>query len=81
MGLRNKPFFFLIDFMNSKKIFDILGTVLLAIGFFFAFLPPAVHVSSGLEETHLEHVITGMVLVIIGLVILIYNNKALKIWK
>ena len=81
MGLRNKPFFFLIDFMNSKKIFDILGTVLLAIGFFFSFLPHAVHVSSGLEETHLEHVITGMVLVIIGLGILIYNNKALKIWK
>ncbi len=64
----------------SKKIFDVFGTVLMFIGFFFAFLPHAFHTKAGLSEDtpHLKHVITGMVLVIISLGILVYNNKKPK---
>ena len=69
--------------MCKKKIFDVIGTIMLFIGFFLAFLPHAVHVSAGLEDgtSHLNHVIIGIILVIIALVILIYNNNALKIGK
>ncbi len=63
----------------NKKIIDVIGTILLFIGFLLAFLPHAFHARIGLsEQTHLRHVITGMILVIAGLGILIYNNKALK---
>ena len=63
----------------NKKIFDVIGIILLFIGFFFAFLPHALHAKAGLEETsHLKHVISGMFLVIIALCILIYNNRSLK---
>ena len=66
----------------NKKIIDTVGTILLFIGFLLAFLPHAFHAKIGLsEQTHLKHVITGMILVIIALAILIYNNKALKIQK
>lgn len=79
MGLRNKPSFFL---MKHNKFLDIIGTVLLGIGFFFAFLPHVFHVSAGFGETsHLMHVVVGISLVIIGLGVLVYNNKALKIWN
>ena len=68
--------------MHRKKILDILGTALLFIGFVLAFLPHAFHAKIGLsEQTHLKHVITGIVLVLIVLGILIYNNKALSIWS
>ena len=68
--------------MKYKKFLDITGTVLLGIGFFFAFLPHTIHVATGLDNNtaHLEHVIIGMILVVGGLGILAYNNKALKIW-
>ena len=67
--------------MSYKKAVDAVGTALLIIGFFLAFLPHAVHVTVGLDDetSHLRHVITGMILVVIALGILIYNNKALKI--
>ena len=66
--------------MKQKRLFDIIGTILLFIGFFLAFLPHALHVKAGLDEgtSHLNHVISGMAIVIIALGILVYNNKALK---
>ena len=65
------------------KLFDVIGTVLLGVGFFFAFLPHTNHVSVGFdgETSNLTHVIIGMVLVVVGLGVLVYNNKALKMWK
>ncbi len=65
----------------AKKLFDIVGTIILFVGMSLAFLPHALHVKAGLNEntSHIKHVIYGMFLVIIGLVILIYNNKSLKI--
>ncbi len=63
--------------MNHKKNLDILGTGLLFIGFFLAFLPHAAHIAAGLsdETSHPKHIIYGMALVVISLGILIYNNK------
>lgn len=65
----------------AKKLFDIVGTIILFVGMSLAFLPHALHVKAGLNEStsHIKHVIYGIFLVIIGLVILVYNNKALKI--
>ena len=65
------------------KILDVVGTVLLAVGFFFTFIPHAIHVAVGLDAgtSHLKHMIFGMITVVIGLGILVYNNNALKIWK
>ena len=63
----------------NKKILDVAGTILLFIGFFFAFLPHAFHEKAGFsEQSHLQHVIYGMIAVVVALAILIYNNKALK---
>ena len=68
--------------MEHKKILDIVGTILLFIGFFFAFLPHAFHAKVGFsEQSHLKHVIFGITAVVIALAILIYNNKALKWMK
>ena len=69
--------------MKAKRLVDIIGIAILFIGFFLAFLPHAVHIAAGLNEetSHLKHVIIGIVLVIIALAVLIYNNKALKIIK
>jgi len=65
--------------MKYKKLIDIAGTLLLFIGMSLAFLPHAFHSRVGLsEQTHLKHVITGIVVVLIALGILIYNNKALN---
>lgn len=65
--------------MKRKKILDVIGTILLFIGFLLAFLPHAFHSRIGLsEQTHLKHVTTGIILVLTALGILIYNNKALK---
>lgn len=66
--------------MKRKKILDVIGTILLFTGFLLAFLPHAFHSRIGLsEQTHLKHVITGIVLVLIALGILVYNNNALRI--
>ena len=67
--------------MKYNKIVDVIGTIVLVIGFFFAFLPHAVHTAVGLrsETSHLKHLVYGIILVICALGILIYNNKALKI--
>lgn len=64
----------------NKKLIDATGTILLFIGFFLAFFPHATHIAVGIndETSHLEHIIIGITLAIFSLVILIYNNKALK---
>lgn len=69
--------------MLSKKLVDSIATILMLIGFFLAFLPHAVHIAVGLdnETSHVKHVIIGMILVIIALVVLVYNNKAFKLRK
>ncbi len=68
--------------MKHKKTLDVIGTILLAIGFGLAFLPHAFHARIGLEdETHLEHVVSGIIAVITALFILIYNNKAFRFMK
>lgn len=80
MGLNNKPSFFL---MTRKRFLDVVGTVLLGTGFFFAFLPHTTHVAAGFdgETSHLEHIAVGITLVIAGLGVLVYNNKAWKGYK
>lgn len=69
--------------MNRKLILDVVGTLLLVAGAFFAFLPHAIHVSAGFDgdESHLTHIITGTVLLVAGILILAYNNKAFRTWK
>lgn len=64
----------------KNKLLDVLGTILLFIGFVLAFLPHAAHTAIGLDNdtSHTKHVITGIILVILALAILVYNNKALK---
>ena len=65
--------------MKAKEFLDVIGTILLFTGFLLAFLPHVFHARIGLSgQTHLKHVITGMILVLIALGILIYNNNALK---
>ncbi len=66
--------------MKVHKIIDIIGTALLLIGFILAFLPHAFHSRIGLEDvSHTSHVVTGIILVILAVSILIYNNKSLKL--
>ena len=63
----------------NKKLVDIAGTIILAIGAFLAFLPHAFHAKAGLvEDTHIKHVIYGTVLIVLGLGILVYGNRAKK---
>ncbi len=67
---------------NHNKLIDIVGTILLLMGFFFAFLPHAFHSKAGFSESsHLMHAVYGMILVVIALGILIWNNKVLKWMK
>ncbi|MBI2659296.1 hypothetical protein HYX05_04340 [Candidatus Woesearchaeota archaeon] len=67
----------------ANKLIDIIATILLFIGMLIAFSSHAFHARIGLEEetSHVKHVIYGMVIAVIGLCILIYNNKALKFRK
>ena len=67
----------------NKKIIDVIGTILLFIGMLIAFSSHAFHARIGLSEetSHVKHVIYGMITAVIGLGILIYNNKALKFQK
>ena len=69
--------------MNCKKIIDATATLILLIGMLIAFSSHAFHSKLGLSEetTHLTHVIYGMITAVIGLGVLIYNNKALKFQK
>lgn len=66
--------------MKTNKLVDIISTIFLFIGMFLAFLPHALHLKAGLDEdtSHLKHVITGIIIVLLGLGILIWNNKALN---
>ena len=69
--------------MNYKKIADVIGTIILLIGMLIAFSSHAFHARIGLGEktSHLTHEIYGMISVLIGLGILIYNNRALDTEK
>ena len=69
--------------MKYKKVVDIISTLILLIGMLIAFSSHAFHERIGLsEETpHGLHVLYGMTTTVIGLGILIYNNKALKFQK
>ena len=69
--------------MKHSKVLDVIGTIILAAGMLVAFSSHAFHARIGLgEETlHLSHIIYGMISVVVGLGILIYNNKALKFQK
>ena len=70
------------NFLGYNKLIDIISTILLAIGFFLAFLPHAFHTRVGFSESsHIKHLVYGMILVVVSLGILIYNNKALRIWN
>ena len=64
----------------TNKIIDVIGTIILAAGMLIAFSSHAFHAGIGLgeETSHLKHVIYGIITAIIGLSILIWNNKALK---
>ena len=66
--------------MNKKRLAELIGTVLLFLGMFYAFLPHAFHgqVSLASDAAHYSHVTYGMIGVIIGLGILVYSNKGLK---
>ena len=69
--------------MKPKKIFDVIGTIILAIGMLIAFSSHAFHARIGLgeETSHVNHVVYGMAIALTGLGILIYNNNALKFRK
>ena len=66
--------------MKYKKLTDIIGTLILFAGMLIAFSSHAFHARIGLgeEASHLKHVIYGITLVIAALVILVYNNNALR---
>ena len=60
----------------DKKLIEAAGTIILAVGAFFAFLPHAFHAKAGFaEDTHIKHVVYGIVLVLLGLGVLIYSNR------
>ena len=67
--------------MKTNKIFDVIGTIILAAGMLVAFSSHAFHarIGFGEETSHLSHIIYGMVAAVIGLGILIYNNQALNL--
>ena len=69
--------------MKHNRLADIIGTIVLAAGMLVAFSSHAFHGEIGLSEDtpHELHVLYGMIAAVIGLGILIYNNKALKIWN
>ena len=69
--------------MKHIKVLDVIGTLILLIGMIIAFSSHAFHARIGLgeETSHLSHIILGMTLVILGLGILVWNNKALKWMK
>jgi len=66
--------------MKQKRLFDVIGTILLFIGMLIAFSSHAFHAKLGLgeETSHVKHVIYGMITAVTGLSLLIYNNNALK---
>ena len=69
--------------MKPNKLVDAIGTIILAVGMLVAFSSHAFHARIGLgeETSHLKHVIYGIITAVIGLGILVYNNKALKFMK
>ena len=59
-----------------KKVVSVLATVILFLGFLLAFLPHTTHARLGLEESHLSHVVEGMILVVVALAGLIWSSGA-----
>lgn len=55
----------------------IIGIILLVIGAFYALLPHSIHISSGIgfSLSHGTHVLTGIVLLVIGIVLLLTGRK------
>ena len=68
--------------MRHSRLVDVIATIILGVGMLIAFSSHASHARIGLgeETSHVKHVIYGMIIAVIGLGILIYNNKALKMW-
>ena len=69
--------------MKYKKLVDVAGTLVLLIGMLVAFSSHAFHSKIGLgeDDSHITHVIYGMIIAVVGLGILVYNNKALRFQK
>lgn len=68
--------------MKQNKLIGLIGTLVLSAGAVMAFLPHAFHSKIGLEDDlHIGHVTTGVILILLGLGILIYNNNTLKFQK
>ena len=69
--------------MFSKKIYWI-STILLFLGLFWMFLPHAFHGAilqeAGIEEEseHYIHLVEGLILTIISLIIMIWNEKQIS---
>ena len=66
----------------KKEYINIIFTILMFIGFFIALLPHATHIAaehSG-EHSHAKEITIGLIIGISSLIVLIYNNNALKIW-
>ena len=57
-----------------------LGVALLFVGWFYALAPHAFHVQSGLGlgQEHDTHTLEGLVLVVLGLGVLIYDSRKNK---
>ena len=63
--------------MKTKKAIYWLATIMLLIGLLLMLLPHATHEKIGLkDQTHINHVISGIIIIIIALIILIKNQGA-----
>lgn len=69
--------------MKQSKFADIAGTLVLLAGAILAFLPHAFHSRIGLDAdiSHAKHIATGLILIVLGLFILAYSNKAFRFQK
>ena len=68
--------------MNKNNV-NSISTILMLIGFFIALSPHATHMAADHSSyhSHAKEIIVGLIIGISSLMVLIYNNKALKIWK
>ena len=66
--------------MISKKAVDIVATVFLFLGFFLALSPHATHIAADHSQyhSHAKEITIGLIVGISSLLVLIYNNNALK---
>lgn len=68
---------------SLNQTIDLLAIVFLFIGLFVALSPHATHMVANhpATHTHEKEITSGLILFIIGIVALIWNNKALKSFK